>query len=129
MKNKKFAALAFSALLLCAAGWGVAAAEEKAHKHEIGDTHAYAGHRAGKENVYAPAMEAMHHHMQAETTGDADVDFVRGMIPHHQGAVDMAKILKEKGSDPELQKLADEIIVAQEREIGFMKDWLQRKGY
>lgn len=77
-------------------------------------------------DIYAPAMEKMHKDMMVTPTGDADVDFVNGMIPHHQGAVDMAKILKEKGKDPELQKMANDIIAAQEKEIAFMKDWLAR---
>ncbi len=82
---------------------------------------------AAPADVYATAMETMHKDMMAvKATGDADVDFVNGMIPHHQGAVDMAKTLKEKGKDPELQKMADDIIVAQEKEIAFMKDWLAR---
>ena len=107
--------------LISMLGFGIAQAD----MHDHADHHA--DHHAGAENVYAPAMEAMHKDMMAETSGDADIDFVRGMIPHHQGAVDMAKILKEKGKDPELQKLADEIIAAQEREIAFMKEWLARK--
>ena len=77
-------------------------------------------------DIYAPAMEKMHKDMMIEPTGDADADFVRGMIPHHQGAIDMAKILKENGKDPELKKLADDIITAQEKEIAFMNDWLKK---
>lgn len=81
--------------------------------------------KAQAEDVYAPAMKSMHENMMAvKPTGDADVDFVQGMIPHHQGAVDMAKILLEKGKDPELKKMAKDIIVAQEKEIAFMKGWL-----
>jgi len=79
-------------------------------------------------DVYAAAMEKMHKDMMITPTGDADADFVRGMIPHHQGAIDMAVILKEKGKDPELQKLADDIIAAQEKEIAFMNDWLKKHG-
>ena len=97
------------------------------HHHAETEADAYAGQRAAAESVYAPAMEAMHKSMITNVSGDPDIDFVRGMIPHHQGAVDMARILKAKGKDPELQKLADEIIAAQEREIAFMQEWLKRK--
>ena len=45
------------------------------------------------------------------------------MIPHHQGAIDMAKVELKYGKDPELKKLAQDIIDAQEKEISFMKDW------
>lgn len=78
-------------------------------------------------NLYAQAMETMHAGMAAApTTGNADVDFVTGMIPHHQGAVDMAKVLLEKGTDPELKELAKGIVAAQEKEIAFMNEWLKK---
>jgi uncharacterized protein (DUF305 family) len=46
------------------------------------------------------------------------------MIPHHQAAIDMAKVLLDHGKDPELRKLAQNIITAQEKEITEMEDWL-----
>jgi uncharacterized protein (DUF305 family) len=84
--------------------------------------------KAQPADIYAPAMEEMHKAMQVKPTGDADADFVRGMIPHHEGAVAMAKILLEKGHDPELRKMAEGIIKAQESEISFMKSWLEKNG-
>ena len=74
------------------------------------------------------ANATMHEAMSVEMTGDVDIDFMRSMIPHHQGAIDMAKIVIENGKDPEVKKLADEIIKAQEAEIAFIKTWLARNG-
>jgi uncharacterized protein (DUF305 family) len=77
--------------------------------------------------LYDDVMAKMHKGMaEVEATGDADIDFVKGMIPHHQGAIDMAKVLLEKGKDPEIRKLAEEIIKAQETEIKMMEDWLAK---
>ena len=78
--------------------------------------------------AFAKANAAMHQGMNIEFSGNADVDFAKGMIPHHQGAIDMAKILLEHGKDAELRKLAEGVITAQETEIGFMKGWLAKAG-
>ena len=67
---------------------------------------------------------AMQHGMGMPMTGDQDVDFARMMIPHHQGAIDMARVQLEKGRDPQLRQMAQEIIGAQEREIAILKGWL-----
>jgi uncharacterized protein (DUF305 family) len=61
-----------------------------------------------------------------EFTGDADHDFVAHMIPHHQGAVEMAKVELKYGKDAKLRKLAKDIIAAQDKEIAFMKQWQQQ---
>lgn len=74
------------------------------------------------------ANDSMHKAMAVEMTGDVDVDFMRGMIPHHQGAVDMAKIVLQYGKDPEVRKLAEQVVAAQEIEIAFMKEWLEKNG-
>ena len=70
-------------------------------------------------------MDTMHGAMSSmEYSGDADIDFARGMIPHHQAAIDMARIVLEHGKDAEIRKLAEEIIEAQEREIKQLETWL-----
>ena len=61
-------------------------------------------------------------------TGDSDKDFVTGMLPHQQGAVEMAKIELQYGKDPELKKLATNIIKSQDEEIAFMKAWLAKNA-
>ena len=77
--------------------------------------------------IYDKAMSDMQAAMMAvKPTGDADVDFVQGMIPHHQGAIDMAKVQLAKGTDPEIRKLCEGIIAAQEKEIAMMQEWLKK---
>ena len=61
-------------------------------------------------------------------SGDADVDFMMQMRPHHQAAIDMAKIVLANGKDAETKKLAEEVAAAQEREIATIDAWLKKKG-
>jgi uncharacterized protein (DUF305 family) len=70
------------------------------------------------------AMDRMSKDMAAvPMTGDADRDFVGMMLPHHQGAVDMAKFELAHGKDPAMLKLARAIVAAQDKEIAEMKAW------
>ena len=76
--------------------------------------------------AFRAASARMHKDMDIKYTGNTDVDFMRGMIPHHQAAIDMAKIELQYGKDAETRKLAGEIIKAQEAEIASMKAWLAK---
>ena len=78
--------------------------------------------------AFEAANARMHKDMGIPLTGNTDVDFARGMIPHHQGAIDMARIELQYGKDPELRALAEEIIKAQEGEIAFLKAWLAKNA-
>ena len=74
------------------------------------------------------AMQKMMQDMHMESTGDPDKDFARMMIPHHQGAIDMAKVVIAHGTDARIRKLAQEIIAAQEKEIAEMQAWLKKNA-
>lgn len=75
--------------------------------------------------AYVEAMDAMHAPMMdGVMADDPDVAFVRGMIPHHQGAIDMARIVQQYGNDPQTKEWAAQIIDAQGREIAEMQAWL-----
>jgi len=74
-------------------------------------------------------MMGMHDEMMAGLQHeDPDVAFVLGMIPHHQGAIDMARIQLAAGSDPENMELARHIIAEQQQEIDAMRTWLEARG-
>lgn len=81
--------------------------------------------------AYMDAMAKMDADMKAmKMTGQPGADFAMMMIPHHQAAIDMAKAYLESGeNDPDLTKLSQDIVTAQETEIAFMRAWLQKNGH
>jgi uncharacterized protein (DUF305 family) len=114
-----------AALVAGFAALGLPAAAEETTGHE---GHAMMGDQGPASMAFMEANDRMHTGMAIEFTGNADVDFIRGMVPHHQGAVDMARIVLEHGSDPEVRKFAEAVIAAQEAEITWMKEWLAANG-
>jgi uncharacterized protein (DUF305 family) len=80
------------------------------------------------DKAFAASMKTMMNGMNVKPTGKPDADFARMMIPHHQGAIDMAKIELQYGTDPELRQLSTDIVAAQEKEIAQMRAWLAKNG-
>lgn len=122
--------LALASLALIAVT-SLAAAQSDSHGHGHGSANGamqIKGTANEASRAFVEANARMHGGMDITYSGDADVDFVKGMIAHHQGAVEMARIVLKHGKDAEIRKLANEIIEAQEREIAMMQDWLKRRG-
>ena len=81
-------------------------------------------HQAGSQfgRLMSAAMDKMHEEMAAPAqTGDPDRDFLTMMIPHHAGAVEMARLVLIYGRDPLVRQLAEEIIAGQQAEIAGMQ--------
>jgi uncharacterized protein (DUF305 family) len=109
-----------AAVAIALGAFGVAVAQTGGHGQHGTAATAPAGEA---ERAFRQANARMHKDMEIKYTGDADRDFVASMIPHHQGAIEMAKIVLRYGKDPEIRKLAEAVIREQEREIGEMKAW------
>ncbi|WP_279605008.1 DUF305 domain-containing protein [Methylobacterium sp. J-070] len=99
-----------------------------------GTDHMHMGH-AGHQGADTPATrefkashERMMQGMMVPYTGDPDVDFRLQMIPHHQGAIEMAQVAMKHAKDPWSRQLAESIIVEQQREIAQMRAWLGQHG-
>ena len=94
-----------------------AAAPTQAHAHGAMQASPATGFQRDMEVGMARMMQDMH---SPGYSGNVDVDFLTMMIPHHAGAVDMARLLLKHGRDPATRQLADEIIAGQTTEIESM---------
>ncbi|MGU3494298.1 DUF305 domain-containing protein [Xanthobacteraceae bacterium A53D] len=113
---------------------GLALAAGSAHAQGTG--HDHGSHSAPAAAAEAPSTTAlkaadekmMQDMMAAPYTGNVDVDFRVHMIPHHEGALAMARVVLEHSKDPQTRKLAEQVIADQQKEITDMKAWLAKNA-
>jgi uncharacterized protein (DUF305 family) len=121
MKTTKFSTLAMLA--------GIALAGATLSTQAYADMSSMPMGKDASTQAFQHADESMMDAMESPAyTGNADRDFVTHMIPHHQGAVDMAEVELKYGKDPAIRKLAAGVIQAQKQEIALMKQWLATHG-
>nr|WP_298059333.1 DUF305 domain-containing protein [uncultured Halomonas sp.] len=106
--------------------------QHDSEQHSGAHGHHEGAHQQGEDDpaiaAYKAANDKMHQDMAMSFTGNPDVDFAKGMIPHHEGAIAMAEIVLKYGKDEEILQLAEDIIAAQESEIAFLREWLNQQG-
>jgi uncharacterized protein (DUF305 family) len=118
----KHIAYRIAVLVVLIAGGGLCARQQTSGRHSPDETR-----KNGWSELTASA-ERMHAAMgSVGPSGNSDIDFVRLMLPHHQAAIDMAKTQLMSGKDPEIRRLAQEIITDQQSEIELMQLWLKRR--
>lgn len=88
---------------------------------------AASGSETPAQKAFREANDRMHAAMTVPSSGDVDLDFARGMLPHHQGAVDMANIQLRHGTDPEMKSLAIKVVQTQKEEIRQMEEWIAKR--
>jgi uncharacterized protein (DUF305 family) len=121
IESRKTGITALAAVLLLVS----ASQAQPPHQHEVSPPEGTPS-AASFTSSMMQAMERMHKDMNIVPSGDPDRDFAAMMIPHHQGAVDMAKVELQFGKNPVLRRLAQGIIVEQLQEIEVMQRELRQ---
>ena len=121
MESRKAGTAALAAVLLLVS----VSRAQPPHRHEISPPEGTPSAEAFT-SLMMQATERMHKDMNIVPTGDPDRDFAAMMIPHHQGAIDMAKVELQFGKNPVLRRLAQGIIVEQLQEIEVMQRELRQ---
>jgi len=121
---RQFGWLIGTGLAVTLAGGAIAQSHDHMHMSHVGTQ----GADTPATREFKASHEQMMRNMAVPYTGDPDVDFRLQMIPHHQGAIDMAKVAMKRAKDPWSHQLAESIIVEQQREIAQMRAWLEQHG-
>jgi len=119
--NKRIVHLIYFLLLLQPLGISYASMETSKHKSDA---------EAEKKKKMHETMNKMHHEMlNYKVTGDKELDFLKMMIPHHQAAIDMSRVILETSEDREVRNLAYSIITEQNNEINIMNKLIEGKKH
>ena len=120
--------LAVAGQSLYAAGQAQAAPGSHGNAHSSMNMNPPGANDAVSTKAFKQANSDMHQNMGILFTGDADVDYMRGMLAHHQGAIDMSEVVLAHGKDAEVLALAKNVIKEQEAEMGQIRAWLSKRG-
>ena len=126
--SRTVAALAGIALLAVVASINASAQSQGGHAGHAVQQPSAPGVVTAATKAFEAVNAKMHADMAIKFTGDADVDFVRGMIPHHQGAIEMAEVILKHGNNRKVRQLATTIIREQKKEIKWMTVWLAKNA-
>jgi uncharacterized protein (DUF305 family) len=113
-----------ASIIAVLSGTALAQDASEANPHAAHASHGDAAARSAGTQALVAANDRMMGAMMEKPTGKTDRDFAQMMLQHHKGAVEMARIELQHGTDPELRTLAEAIIAAQEPEIRRLEAWL-----
>lgn len=127
MENNIIIAGIVGLLLGSAITYAVVSNKPTAPKEQSADSHMMSNGQMMEDS--SMSMQGMTDALKGKTGDDFDKAFIELMIEHHQGAIDMANLAKQKAKHDEIKSLADDIITAQTNEIIQMREWQKTWGY